>query len=201
MAEGALKALDEFIIEKAGTKMDHDLIGESLSDLQSQYEQVKAKMKQDLKYEPPKHSIPRESAELRVLQRRQKEKTRPPRSSIYEPAKPAKSSCEEEIAPPSQTFKVDVSTAEVFARLFAKSQVRGPVAWESFGSAMAKLGFSVLPNYGSVYKFYPPNDMAVKRPLTIHRPHQSMIEGSRALILARQLKRVYGWDEGTFQVD
>lgn len=85
MAEGALKALDEFTIEKAGTKMGllyDDLIEDSLSDLESQYEQVKAKMEQGLKYELPKPSMPTESTELRVQQRRQKEKTRPPHSSI-----------------------------------------------------------------------------------------------------------------------
>lgn len=73
VAEGALKALDEFLIEKAGTKMDilyHDLIEDSLSDLQSQYEQLKAKMEQGLKYEPPKPSLPTESTELLVQQRR-----------------------------------------------------------------------------------------------------------------------------------
>lgn len=85
VAEGALKALDEFTIEKAGTKMGSlydDIIEDSLSDLESQYEQVKAKMEQGLKYELPKPSMPTESTELRVQQRRQKEKTRPPHSSI-----------------------------------------------------------------------------------------------------------------------
>lgn len=77
-------------------------------------------------------------------------------------------------------------------RLFAKAQARGSVSWELFGSAMAKLGFSVLPKYGSVYTFYPPDGMAVKKPFTIHQPHQSGFEGYRTLILAKRLKRMYG---------
>lgn len=63
---------------------------------------------------------------------------------------------------------------------------------------MTELGFSIFPKMGSVYAFHPPESMAVKRPLTIHRPHQSRIEGYLTLIFARRLQRVYGWDERTF---
>lgn len=204
VAEGALKALDEFTIEMAGTKMGFlydDLIEDSLSDLASQYEQIKAKMEQSLKYEPPKPALPTKSTELRVQQRRQKGKTRPTHSSIYESVRATETSGKEGTAPPTQTFKIDPSTAGVFTRLFAKSQARGSVGWESFGTAMAKLGFSVLPRYGSVCTFFQPDNMTVRKLFIIHRPHQSRIEGYRTLISARRLKRMYGWNERTFQVN
>jgi hypothetical protein len=63
---------------------------------------------------------------------------------------------------------------------------------------MADLGFSVIPKFGSIYTFSPPENVTVQRDLTLHRPHQSCIEGWRLLVVSRRLKRVYGWDETTF---
>ncbi|KAI8691960.1 hypothetical protein NCS56_00190300 [Fusarium sp. Ph1] len=65
---------------------------------------------------------------------------------------------------------------------------------------MADVGFSVFGKYSSVYTFRPPESMAIRRPLTIHRPHNGQVKGVRLLILALRLKRTYGWSEQTFQV-
>ena len=63
---------------------------------------------------------------------------------------------------------------------------------------MAELGFSVIPRFGSVYTFSPPEGMSVKRPVTVHRPHGARVEGYRVLLLGKRLARVYGWGKGTF---
>ncbi|KGO54812.1 hypothetical protein PEX2_090650 [Penicillium expansum] len=204
VARGALKKLDEFTIEKSGTKMGflyQDMLADCLSGVQTQCDEAKVKLAQGLKAELPfAPTTTPESTAIRVEQRKQKEKTRPSHSSIYEIVTPAELSHPQE--PPSlPTFKIDESTAEIFSRLFSKSQSRGPVAWAAFAEAMAKLGFSISPKYGSVYTFYPPDSMTAKKSFTVHRPHQSKIEGYHILMMARRLRALYGWDEDTFQVE
>lgn len=205
IAERALEKLDHFVIEKTGTKMGflyQDLVEDCLSDLRNQYDRVKAKLEQADKTEwSPLPVTTSEPPEKRVEQRRQKEKTRPSHSSAYEITPHEGTPAAEESASSqlSQTFKVGPSTAEVFSTLFARPQSRGSVSWAAYVAAMAELGFSVLPKFGSVYTFFPPESMAVKKSLTVHRPHTSRIEGYLVLIFARRLKRVYGWGEGTFE--
>lgn len=203
MAESALARLDDFIVEKAGTKMGflyQDMIDECILRLQ---EQLEAKTKEQAKTEyvslPPETP---QTPEVVVQQRRQKEKTRPTHSSIYEinPSKQTSVTEQSDLAQQSEQFKVKPSTAEVFTTLFSRSEARGSVSWARFESAMGDLGFSVTPNFGSVYAFKPPQTMALERPFTFHRPHKPNIEGYRLLTLARRLKRVYGWSEQTFQV-
>ncbi|KAJ5494483.1 hypothetical protein N7463_010570 [Penicillium fimorum] len=86
VASGALEKLDEFAIEKAGTKMGflyQDMITDCLSALQDQWDDAKAKSAQGLKAElssAPEKQTP-ESTAIRVEQRKQKEKTRPSHSS------------------------------------------------------------------------------------------------------------------------
>ena len=87
-----------------------------------------------------------------VEQRRKKQKTRPAQRSNYDIA-------ERETMPqqPSaQTFTVTSSTFDTMSTLFKKSQARGAVNWTTFEGAMAELGFSVNPKFGSVYTFIPP---------------------------------------------
>lgn len=206
MSDGALNVLDQFIIETSGTKMGfmyQDLVEDCLSELQNQYQQAKAKLEQKDKTTPPPPfpapTFSQPPPAERVEERRQKEKTRPPHSSAYEIAPHA----EKEVpapSPPSQTFRVGSSTAEVFSTLFNKSQSRGSVPWSAFEAAMADLGFSVVPKFGSVYTFLPPDTVAVKKSLTLHRPHKSRIEGYVLPIFAQRLNRVYGWGDGTFEV-
>jgi hypothetical protein len=212
-----LKKLDQFVIDKVGTKMGflyEDLVHECLAVLENQYQLAKAKMEEQAKaaamdqqqkmdWTPTPIPAP-QPREERVEQRRQKEKTRPAHSSLYEitssRTEPPATSTAEESEPSPQTFKVSASTAGVFETLFKKMQSRGAVDWVDFVAAMADLGFSVVPKLGSVYTFLPPASMGVKRSITVHRPHKSRIEGYLLLIFSRRLKRVYGWGEETFVV-
>ncbi|KAK5652149.1 hypothetical protein OQA88_10791 [Cercophora sp. LCS_1] len=203
MAGGALKALDEFVIENAGSKLGflyQDLIEESILDLEHQHELAKAKL---AKIEAPATPvvIPEQPKE-RVKRRREKEKTRPSASSSFEfashPGTKTAESVKEDVLP--QTFKVGSDTAKTFSTLFAKSVSRGSTSWTTFTSAMGEIGFPVIPKFGSVFTFFPPKTMDVQKPLTLHRPHQPHIEGEKILVFARRLNRAYGWGERTFEV-
>ncbi|RYO94287.1 hypothetical protein DL762_000611 [Monosporascus cannonballus] len=175
MTEDALKTLDQFIVEKTGTRMGflyQELIGDPISRLQ---EQLRAKSEHETKaeYVP----LPAEAAqrqEIRVQQRKQKEKTRPAHSSMYEITSSDKNPALKDvvITQPPQPFKVKDSTATVFPTLFSRSESRGSVTWAGFEAAMADLGFSVMPKFGSVYTFLPPKDMPVQKSVTFHRPHK-----------------------------
>ncbi|TRX89780.1 hypothetical protein FHL15_009370 [Xylaria flabelliformis] len=211
MAESALKAFDAFIIDKTGTKMGYlylDLIDDCITKLQEQLAAQaqqeaadKAAKEKESKNEyipfPPE---PPKAPEARVHERRQKEKTRPAHSSMYE----ISSTDLEAVAaapappPPPEPFKVKSATAEVFSTLFSKAESRGSIPWTTFEAALAELKFSVIPKFGSVYTFYPPESMAIQKPLTLHRPHKSRIEGYLLPIFARRLNRLYGWGQGTF---
>jgi hypothetical protein len=201
MADGALAALDQYLEEKAGTKIGYlyqDLVEDCITKLQEQHEQQKAKSSEKkVEYITP--TAP-ESPESQIQQRKQKEKTRPAQPSIYSIIPPPPGADPEtELPQTKQTFKVKSSTAAVFSSLFSRSSTsRGSVRWEAFVAAMVDLGFSINPKVGSIYTFVPPEKLQTKRDLTIHRPHQSRVEGPRLLILSRRLRRVYGWDEATF---
>jgi hypothetical protein len=203
MAAGALTILDEYFLEKTGTKLGflyQDLVDDCVFNIHEQYEQQKAKTgKAKAKYILP--TAP-EAPESRLQQRRQKEKTRPAQLCIYEitpPLDTADASDEQLPAQHQQTFEVKASSFAVFSSLLSRSSVaRGSVKWDAFVAAMTDLGFSVVPKNGSIYTFVPLDKMAVQRNLTLHRTHQSCIEGSRLLFYSRRLKRVYGWDDSTF---
>lgn len=202
MADGALTALDQYLQEKTGTKIGclyQDLVEDCISSVQKQHDQQKAKSNEK-KTEYITPTAP-ESPESQIQQRKQKEKTRPAQPSVYSITPQAADVASEKNQPsqPKQTFNVKSSTAIVFSSLFSRSSTsRGSVRWETFVAAMVDLGFSINPKVGSIYTFVPSEKMQVRRDLTIHRPHQSRIEGPRLLILSRRLRRVYGWDEATF---
>ena len=207
MAEGALKKLDRFVIDKAGTKMGflyEDLVHECFAVLESQYQLANSKMEVKdvaaIEWTPIPVPTP-QLREERAEKRRRKEKTRPAHSSVYEitPATRAEPPAREEPAHSPRTFKVSASTAEVFSTLFDKTQSRGAVHWKDFAAAMADLGFSVVPKFGSVFTFLPPESMGVKQSITVHRPHKSRIEGYKLLTYSQRLKRAYGWEERTFE--
>jgi hypothetical protein len=203
MADGALNALDQFIVEKTGTKMGflyQDLIESCVLEVLDYYEQQKVKIDEHPKVEVPPSLIEAPTPEVRILQRRQKDKTRPAHSSVYA-ISPPETTTQSVIAEPSQVFKVKQATFEVFSTLFSKSQSRGSITWAAFEAAMADLKFSVMPKTGSVLTFFPPKDMGVEKSLTLHRPHQSRIEGYKLLVFATRLQRVYGWGEQSFEVE
>ncbi|KAK5988346.1 hypothetical protein PT974_12497 [Cladobotryum mycophilum] len=103
VASTALGALDQFVAEKAGSKIGflyQDLVEECFSDLQNQYEQVKTKLEQKAEW-TPLPVPPLEPLEKRIEQRKQKEKTRPSHSSAFELAPhAAESPPQEETLPP-----------------------------------------------------------------------------------------------------
>ncbi|KAK4213483.1 ipa protein [Rhypophila decipiens] len=207
MADGALKKLDYYIVEKTGTKLGflyEDTIEHCLASVQRECQKELDKSKPPAQggeagYIPFPETDDR--PEVRVQQRRQKEKTRPTQASFFEIAPTKTKLVTDELAALSlQTFKVSAATAGVFSTLFDKSQARGSVPWTSFESALAELKFSVIPKFGSVYTFYPPETLAVNKSFTVHRPHKSRIEGYLLPIFAKRLNRLYGWGEKTFVV-
>lgn len=201
MSAKALEARDEFVVEKTGTKMGslyRDELEKAFRNVEEQYQQAKDKANKDSKADfIPIDTNPVDAKE-RIETRRQKEKTRPEHSSLYAITPITDSLEHKEATKPAQPVKVSSSTAEVFAALFDKTQSRGSVNWSSFEAAMSELGFSVLPRFGSVYTFRPSENMDIKRPVSIHRPHKSQIEGYLILILARRLNRAYGWSDDSF---
>ncbi|KAH7234142.1 hypothetical protein B0J15DRAFT_571794 [Fusarium solani] len=203
MADEALATMEEYIDDKAGTTLGclyQALIEECIADLENQCEQAKARTKQDSKGEQIPVPATQEPQEERVTSQRRKEKTRPTQPSTFNVAMNPPAEEAQGPAQMSQTLSGSESTIDVFMKIFRKSQARGSVSWASFEAAMADVGFSVVGKYSSVYTFRPPESMAIRRPLTIHRPHNGQVEGVRLLILALRLKRAYGWSEETFQV-
>ncbi|EUC43584.1 hypothetical protein COCMIDRAFT_7017 [Bipolaris oryzae ATCC 44560] len=198
MAEGALAKLDEYIVEKTGTKLGflyEDLVESCVSNIHKQHEAQKAKSKvptQDTTLAAP------ESSEPPIQQRRQKEKTRPSQGSIYEIT--PQSAKDDPPVESIETHKVKPSTANVFSSLFSRSSAaRSPVRWEAFVAAMDDLSFSCEPKLGSIYTFVPSDKAVVRRGITLHRPHQGIIEGRLLLVFSQRLKRVYGWSNSTFE--
>ncbi|RBR07564.1 hypothetical protein FVER53590_12696 [Fusarium verticillioides] len=151
--------------------LEPDELEKAFRNVEEQYQQAKNKANTDSKTDfVPIDTAPVDTKE-RIETRRQKEKTRPEHSSVYAITPITDSAEEKEPGKPTQPLKVSSSTAEVFATLFDKTQSRGSVSWSSFEAAMSELGFSVLPRFGSVYTFRPSEDMDIKRPVSIHRPH------------------------------
>ncbi|KAI1458571.1 hypothetical protein F4805DRAFT_474150 [Annulohypoxylon moriforme] len=203
--ENALKALDQFILEKMGAGMGflyEDLISECTKRLSEQQIKDKVSEKAEAEFIPLPSEDPAQPQEARVQERRQKLKTRPAHSSIYEiiPSErlPVDKKDLEALKPTRLTVRS--GSAETFSSLFSKSEARGSIPWTSFESAMSDLGFSVIPEYGSVYTFAPTEKLGFDKSIKIHRPHQSRIEGHKLLFIARILSRTYGWTKDSFQV-
>jgi hypothetical protein len=201
VSQKALEALERFVIEKTGTKIGslyQDKLEKAFQDIEEQYQKAKEKSNKDTKADFLPIDTTSMDTKDRIETQKHKKKTRPEQSSVYEITMTTESSEENEAVKPPQPVKVSSSTAQVFSILFDKAQSRGSVSWTSFEAAMSELGFSVLPRFGSVYTFRPSEDMDIKKPINIHRPHQSQIEGYMTLILARRLSRAYGWSENSF---
>ncbi|KAB8207493.1 hypothetical protein BDV34DRAFT_191805 [Aspergillus parasiticus] len=204
MAQGALTTLDEFISNKAGADIGflyQDLNEECLSDLQNQAQQQKEKNEKIVQAELASPIPDAPNREIQIEQRKEKTKTRPPHSSVYSIAPTAAPATEPEPAAPSQAFKLKPSSLEVFSTLFSNRRPRSSITWAAFQAAMAHMQFSVVPKTGSIYTFSPPEGFYVQKSITLHRPHQSRIEGWRLLYFAGRLKRKYGWDEKSFETE
>ena len=200
---GALAALDEFIMQETGAKLGslyEDVVQDSLSGLEILYAEAKARQEKADKQTTfvPLPTEPSPSSSAKIADRRAKEKTRPI-GSVYTITAPPETP-QIVVTEPAQQFKVKAATAALFSKLFLKSEARGSIPWRGFKSAMADLGFSVTPKGGSIFEFNPPASMSITRPITLHRPHLSDIEGHTMCIFARRLERVYGWRAETFLV-
>jgi hypothetical protein len=199
MATSALTALDDFVLREAGVRLGslyEEVLTDSLSELDYMYADEKARLGQAdvTTYVPLPKDSPAKDAQ--VSPSRAKEKTRSANPSAYTITSP--SEAEQSIAAePTQLFKVKDTTASLFAALFSRSEARGSVAWTDFESAMADLKFSVTPRGGSRIAFNPPPSVE-GGPATIHRPHESDIEGRQLLYVARTLHMVYGWKAHSF---
>lgn len=200
--EAALNAVDEFMIKNSGTNIHYlyqNSIDNCMEDLRAQYQQIKSRIDQKDERQWLSQPATAPPSQTVIEQRRQKDKTRPPHSSIYDVAVPSAACVSEAPAPAIPRFEVSPSTVEVFSSFFDKTRSRGSIPWVSFEAAMAEVGFSISPRTGSIFTFTPPDSMVPNRQLSIHRPHKSQIEGHRILLLAQRLHRVYGWDVDTFQ--
>lgn len=206
-ASKALAALDEFLNERAGTSLGSlygDLLLDCLNDVEKKCSDAKLSLdkasEQQQSNITPRTEEPK-PASFRVEQRREKAKTRPAEEArAYDITAIAPTQLEV-AAVPAPRLKVKASTASVFNTIFAKAEARGSVSWADFAGAMADLGFSVTPKYGSVFTFHPPKSMGATRSLTLHRPHASEIEGYVLLIFSRRLHKSYDWTAETFEVE
>ncbi|KAJ1325944.1 hypothetical protein MN608_09145 [Microdochium nivale] len=231
MAEKALQSLDNFIVEKAGTKIGflyEDLISGCLKSLEQIVDNSsKSSAHQKDAFVPLPSTDAAISVEAQIQQRQEKAKTRPEKPSVFEittsKAGPEACATTSPISKSTEPARLAVksSTAETFATMFSKSEKRSPVAWSAFEAAMADAGFSIIPRQGSIYTF----ELATKHEtkgseakerkaktekeeghnpahvsVTIHRPHQSMIEGYELLYLASRLRKRFGWSVETFVV-
>jgi hypothetical protein len=200
VAGNALVALDKFVVENTGARLGslyEDAVKDALQDLEKKYVEAKARLdKADKTTYVPLPEGPSPSGDARIAQRKDKEKTRPAGSSVYT-ISPPPDTPQVVITEPEKQFQVKAATASVFTTLFSRSEAHGSVSWTSFDAAMADLGFSVTPKGGSVFTFNPPASID-SRPITLHRPHVSEIEGYKLLIIARRLQRVYGWNARSF---
>lgn len=139
-------------------------------------------------------------------------RTNPPKSSserkrprpvrcthpIYSIA-PTREPPEPETTTPTPVFKVKPTTFDVFATLFTPPEARS-IKWTAFESAMADLNLSMMPNFGPVVTFFPPQEVGTQKPITSHRPHHPRLEGFRLLVFARRLRRRFGRNEKSFEV-
>ncbi|KAK5705489.1 hypothetical protein LTR97_002608 [Elasticomyces elasticus] len=203
VAASSLRALDEFVIEHAGTSLGslyENMLDGCLGDIEKTFALVKSRLEvvDKTTYVPLPSEEPK-TASFRAEQRREKEKTRPAEVKVYDITAIAPRQSEVAVVPPPR-LKVKASVAAVFSTIFAKSEARGSVSWADFAAAMADVGFSVTPKGGSIYTFHAPESMGA-RSITLHRPHASEIEGYRLLILSRRLNRTFRWEAEAFEVD
>ncbi|PYH67985.1 uncharacterized protein BO88DRAFT_454878 [Aspergillus vadensis CBS 113365] len=112
MAQGALATLGQLVIEKTGADIGflyQDLNESCLFEIKNQYEQQRDK-EQSAAAVAPGLSIPEpSSSELQITERRQKVKTRPAHSSIYN-ITPTTEAPEKDDAPEAPILKVVPST-------------------------------------------------------------------------------------------
>jgi hypothetical protein len=154
-----------------------------------------------------KHRKERKKHEKHEKQQKEKKKNKQSRPSSHDiPTAQGPSSLEPSMPAPSRPeppYRVSDRTDAVFARLFQRSNMRGPIMWTNFKSAMAEMQFSVVETgEGSACLFTPGLRIAVEEAckITVHRPPpRDQFEGRKIPRLAARLKRNYRWDKDTFE--
>jgi hypothetical protein len=216
MATSALGELDRYVATKAGKAVNplyQDMVQDCLSGLQKRYLNEKAQqVASSSSGQQPGGSSTAGTSSLGAAEgtkgdktKKKKRKTRPsPATDVHPPLdanvpEPAAAVPVLQVLNPAHRIQVSAATADVFLRLFDRSQIRGPIRWTDFQSAMVEIGFSIRPAMGSIYTFSPPGHMSNSQPITLHRPHRSRIEGHITFRFSLRLRRVYGWNEGTFE--
>ena len=209
MAAKALQALNQAVIAETGGKMEElyqNLIQECCAALQPSAKPVHPEESPAVDTTWPQEPSLQKSERIDVTpdEPKTKLKTRADSKSIRNEPSPIDLSASTALAPaqsaPAYPLPVSRSTLAVFTSLFwpTSPKSRGSITWASFEQAMVELKFSVLPKYGSVYKFEPTDHQIARKAVTVHRPHKSRIEGHQVPILARKLNGIFGWDQGTF---
>ena len=210
VAQEALESLSKFIIDMAGAtpgSLYQNLVDTCIADIQKEYRLKQDILKENVEpaaeissFAPPPGAGAEPDGKFIIQERREKEKTRPVNSSFWDVAPQLEPTIPVPDSEPPRVFSVKRSTFAVFSTVFSKEEDQRSVSWSSFVSAMTDLQFSVVPNTGSIYTFVPPvGDEFDQRPLTIHRPHGSQIEGYKLRFFARRLSRVYGLGKDSFQ--
>ncbi|KAL2755419.1 hypothetical protein ACRALDRAFT_2041791 [Sodiomyces alcalophilus JCM 7366] len=209
MAAGALRALDQQILENMGATigdLHEGLVAEWTKSLHERIQEAQtsqaAQSEAHSVVHAPAGADTETTPDWRAQVRKQKVKTRPAGTAPYDITPVTKDATVEDVPEakkPVEMHNINPRAAATFAALFTRSENRKPIPWVAFQAAMADMGFSVLPRYGSVYTFAPPAPLVSCGPITLHRPHKSEIEGYRLLYIARRLTRKYGWTGRMFE--
>ncbi|CZR66594.1 uncharacterized protein PAC_16495 [Phialocephala subalpina] len=198
MAEGALKALDEFVDEKTGSRMGflyQDLVEECASTIDQYYQDRKAALVPNANEEDSWPAMESTSSDILIKQRKEKGKTRPPHSSIFDmtPIPPPTAPAND----PQEKIKVKPSTLRTFEMFFTRAVAVGPIWFEELESAMKDLKFNEEGIGGSRFNFHPTADTPVPhRSIQFHRPD---IEGHIRFRFAYRLRRKYGLELGALE--
>lgn len=201
MAEGALNALDEFVNQKTGSSMGflyEDLVEECASTIEQYCQERKAALSPKADDEEDWPTMVSTSTALLIQQRKEKGKTRPPHSSIFDmtpmavPTAPADA--------PQQKIKVKTSTLRTIEMFFTRSESVGPIWFEELEAAMRDLKFNKVPIGGSRFNFHPTTDTPLPhRSIQFHTPHKGKIEGGIRFRFAYRLRRTFGLELGVLE--
>lgn len=58
----------------------------------------------------------------------------------------------------------------------------------------------MMPNFGWMVTFFPPQEVGTQKTIVFHQPHLSQLARFRLLAFARRLRRRFGWSEKLFEV-
>jgi hypothetical protein len=125
VSNGALAALDNFIVHETGVKLGslyEDVVQDSLVGLETMYAEAKTRLEKADKQTSyvPLPTEPLASSISKLADRKAKEKTRPV-GSVYTITAPPQTP-QIVVTEPAQQFKVKPTTVALFSTLFSKSE-------------------------------------------------------------------------------